>query len=54
MRQIILYGSETWTHKENGIHSDDLGMKDFKENLRTKIWTRSVENMKQSATTKCI
>jgi hypothetical protein len=28
-----MYGSETWTHRENYIHFDDLGKKDFKESL---------------------
>jgi hypothetical protein len=40
------------THKENDINSDDLGKKDFQGNLRTKIWTRNMENKKQSGSTK--
>jgi hypothetical protein len=33
IRPIIIFGSETWTDRENCIHSDDLRKKDYKENL---------------------
>jgi hypothetical protein len=32
-----MYGSETCTHRENDIHFDDLGKKDFEENLWIKM-----------------
>jgi hypothetical protein len=36
-RPVVQYGRETWTHRESGIHSDNLGKKDFMENLQTKM-----------------
>jgi hypothetical protein len=45
IRPVILYGSETWTITgKMAMHSDDLGKKDFKENLWTEKRTRGVEN----------
>jgi hypothetical protein len=42
------------SHWENGIHSDDLGKKDFEENLWTKKWTRGMENEKQPRDTEYV
>jgi hypothetical protein len=38
----------------NGNHSDDLGKKDYKENLWTEKWTRRMENKKQPRDTEYV